>query len=132
MNSSDLFLIIAGALLFGWILYTRRSRVPLAEAHAALKAGSAVLVDVREPGEWRGGMAAKAHGLPLSDLSGDRVAWKPFLQEHQQRRLFLYCHSGARSALAARRLQREGFDAVNVGSFSAWIRFGWATQKPSA
>lgn len=128
MNSSDLFLIVGGAVLFGWILYTRRSRVPLAEAHAALKAGTAVLIDVREPAEWTGGMAGEAHGLPLSDLSGDRTAWKPFLETHAKRRLFLYCQSGARSSLAARRLQREGFDAVNVGAFSTWRRSGWPVK----
>jgi hypothetical protein len=75
MNSSDIITLAAGVLLIGWILYTRRPRVPLAEAQAAIKSGAAVLIDVREPAEWRGGMAAEAHGLPLSDLSGDRTAW---------------------------------------------------------
>lgn len=132
MNPTDLLLLIGGSLLVAWILAARRSRVPMAEAHAALRSGTAVLVDVREPGEWKSGMAAEAHGLPLSDLHGDRAAWAPFLDEHKGRQLFLYCHSGTRSSLAARRLKREGFDAVNVGSFGAWVRSGWGTKKSTA
>ena len=129
MNSSDLFLIVAGALLVGWILYTRRSRVPLAEAHAAIKAGTAVLIDVREPAEWTGGMAGEASGLPLSDLRGSRVLWAPFLSRHRDKRLFVYCQSGARSSLAASTLRREGFDAANVGGFGTWRRSGWPVKK---
>ncbi len=129
MTSADLFLIVAGALLLGWILYTRRSRVPMGEAHAALNSGAAVLIDVREPAEWTDGMAAGAAGLPLSDLRGSRLLWSPFLARQRDRRLFLYCQSGARSALAASTLRREGFDATNVGAIGAWRRSGWPVKK---
>ncbi|GAB1490038.1 hypothetical protein MASR2M8_24950 [Opitutaceae bacterium] len=129
MNSPDLILIAGGVLIIAYILFSNRSRLPLDQAHAALKSGHAVLVDVREPHEWRHGMAADAFGLPLSDLRGTRAQWKPFLAQHAGKRLFLYCQSGARSAAAAASLRREGFDALNVGSFSAWRRSGWPVKN---
>lgn len=129
---TELVFLIGGGAAIVWFLWNNRSRIPIAQAGAAVEAGHAVLIDVREPSEWTGGMVARAHGLPLSDLRATQGHWRPFLEAHGKQRLFLYCQSGARSGLAASRLRREGFDAVNVGSFRAWIRAGWATQKPSA
>ncbi len=129
MNSPELLLLAGGALMIAYLLIANRSRLPLKQAHAAVKAGDAVLVDVREPGEWTGGMALSAVGLPLSDLHGPRTRWEPFLTKHRGKRLFLYCHSGARSASAAASLRREGFDAINVGSFGAWRRSGWPVKN---
>jgi phage shock protein E len=96
----------------------------VAESLKRMQAG-AVLVDVREPSEWRGGVAADAILLPMSDLNGGRSHWKPFL-EHvgKDREILLYCRSGNRSGIVARQLAREGFRVANAGAFSAWSRAG--------
>jgi rhodanese-related sulfurtransferase len=80
-------------------LYVRR--VAPAEAAQLARDKKAVLVDVREPDEWTDGVAAPAALLPLSDLTGPRQRWKPFLDQVGDREIILYCRSGARSGRAA-------------------------------
>ena len=90
----------------------------------------AVLIDVREPGEWAGGFAQEAVLLSFSDLTGPRQQWRPFLAQVGNREIILYCRSGARSGTAARILAAEGFTAANGGSLRAWHRAGQAVCKP--
>ncbi len=90
----------------------------------------AVLVDVREPGEWAGGFAQEAVLLSFSDLTGPRQQWRPFLDQVGDREIILYCRSGARSGTAARILAAEGFKTANGGSLRAWHRAGPAVCKP--
>jgi rhodanese-related sulfurtransferase len=106
-------------------------RVDPTEAARLVSEKQAVLVDVREPPEWTGGVAAKAALLPLSDLAGPRRKWKPFLEQLGGREILLYCHSGSRCGLAARILAAEGFRAANVGTLRAWGRAGLPICKPS-
>ena len=124
MNLSTLFIILAVAFV-AWTLWRARPEIKPDALRAALKAGSAVLVDVREPAEWTAGTARDAVLLPLSDLRGPRQRWKPFLDQARGKQLFLYCQSGARSSKAAGLLRREGLDARNAGSLAALDRAGW-------
>jgi len=89
-----------------------------------------VLVDVREPREWTGGVAQQAALLPLSDLTGRRTRWAPFLAAHAGRELLIYCAAGGRSALAAKILVAEGHRAADTGSLSAWAAAGWPVGQP--
>ena len=105
-------------------------RQQLLEAAARrVEAGTAVLIDVREPGECATtGMARPAVNLPLSDLRGDRRVWKPFLESNSSKELVLYCRSGFRSGQAAKMLAEEGYTTTNAGSFPAWQRAGLPTR----
>lgn len=100
------------------------------EARAAVNSGAAVLVDIREPGEWAGGVAKQAALLPYSDLRGPRTQWRAFLEKHPGKKLLLYCQSGSRSGLAAAQLRGEGFDCVNAGALRDWDRAGWPVCPP--
>ncbi|RXK54468.1 rhodanese-like domain-containing protein [Oleiharenicola lentus] len=124
-------LIVIGVVAFvAWTLWRARPQVRPEELKSALQAGTAVLVDVREPSEWLAtGTAQDAALLPLSDLRGDRRQWNAFLGQHRGKRLFLYCQSGARSSLAAAQLRREGLDARNAGSLAALDRGGWPLTR---
>jgi rhodanese-related sulfurtransferase len=126
------FLVFAGlaAAFIIWMLILKRPGIDLAAAQAALKAGSAVLVDVREPGEWAGGVAKQAALMPLSDLRGPRAQWRAFLEKNTGKKLLLYCQSGSRSGMAAAQLRKEGLDAVNTGSLRDWDQAGWPVCKP--
>lgn len=86
------------------------------EAHQRLAGGEGILVDVREPHEWRAGHAAGARHIPLQDLPG-RIAELPADQP-----VFLICAAGGRSRTAAELLQDAGFAApINVrGGTAAW------------
>jgi rhodanese-related sulfurtransferase len=95
-----------------------------------VRSGEAVLVDVREPGEWTSGVAESAVLLPLSDLTGSRTQWEKFLAENRGREILLYCHAGGRSGMAARILAAEGHRAADTGSLRDWLGAGWPVAKP--
>lgn len=126
------YLLVAGLVVFFVIrmLVLARPGIDLASAQAALKSGSAVLVDIREPSEWAGGVAKQAALMPLSDLRGPRTQWRAFLTKHAGKKLLLYCHSGSRSGMAAAQLRKAGVDAVNAGSLRDWDRAGWPICTP--
>lgn len=121
-----ILLILAGLAFVVWNLWRARPEILPEAVHASLKAGTSVLVDVREPSEWPAtGTAKDAVLLPLSDLRGKRLQWAAFLEKHRGKELLLYCRSGARSAMATAQLRREGFNARNAGSLAALDRAGW-------
>ena len=105
-------------------------RIEPAEAARLVREKKAVLVDVRKPGEWAGGVVQQAALLSFSDLTGPRQQWQPFLDQVGDREIILYCRSGARSGLAARILTAEGFKAANGGSLRAWHHAGLPICNP--
>jgi len=79
---------------------------PEAWARLSEKGTKAVLVDVREPGEYKSGHARGAKNIPLSQIQ-QRVNEVP-----RDREVFLICQSGHRSMQAANLLQQQGLDKV--------------------
>jgi rhodanese-related sulfurtransferase len=107
-------------------------RVEPDETARLVREKKAVLVDVREPGEWAGGFVQEAVLLSFTDLIGPRLQWRPFLAQVGDREIILYCQSGARSGTAARILTAEGFKAANGGSLRAWRHAGLPVCKPKS
>ena len=126
------YLILAAVVFFfvARSLWQARPTIAPVEANAAIKSGNAVLIDVRESGEWSSGVAQSAALLALSDLRGSRTKWEPFLKAHRDKQLVLYCVSGTRSGIAAGLLRREGFNAVNLGGLSRWTSAGLPLSLP--
>lgn len=85
-----------------------------------------VVVDVREPQEWQGGVIPGAHPVPrgVLEMQVDR-------QVPRDATVVLYCAGGGRSALAARSLQEMGFSKVEnlLGGFDAWAGSGLPVQR---
>ncbi len=126
-----LLVFAAIAAVFGWSqVFADTPRVTPAEAAAKVASGEAILVDVREPSEWKDGVAAPAELLSLSDLRGDRKQWTAFLEKAGDKPLILYCRSGNRSGQAAEILAKEGKTVANVGAFKDWEAAGLPTRKP--
>lgn len=113
------------------MIFTPAPRLTPAECTDRIRQGNAILIDVREPGEWEGGVAQGATLLPLSDLNGARTQWQPFLAAHGDRELLVYCAAGGRSGIAAKVLVSEGRHAANTGGLSDWAATGWPTVKPA-
>lgn len=91
------------------------------DASAALAAGEAVLVDVRTQEEWDAGRVPGASHIAMSDLSA-RAAELP-----ADRDVIFFCHSGARSLMAAQAFQASGVGARSLaGGAVAWC----AAQLP--
>jgi rhodanese-related sulfurtransferase len=126
-------LVIVAAIILALFLVKRLFAGPTLsplEAEKRVAAGSAILIDVREPGEWASGVAKPALLLPLSDLTGSRAKWKPVLEQNRDKELLVYCRSGNRSGMAAGILRGEGFNVSNAGSFGAWQSAGLPTRLP--
>jgi len=130
MSPLLLILILGAVFLIARMFLKRRPVMSSPEAAAAVETGIAVLVDVREPAEWNGGVAGVAVLLPLSDLRGPRKRWTPFLEKNRSKRIVLYCKSGMRSGMAASILKAEGFEAANMGTFSNWHANGLPVRTP--
>ena len=111
-------------------MFTSAPRFAVADCMARVRAGDALLIDVREPHEWVGGVADRAVLLPLSDLTGGRAQWRTFLGANADRDFLLYCGAGVRSSIAARILRNEGYRAANAGSFAEWSAAGWPVVPP--
>jgi rhodanese-related sulfurtransferase len=85
----------------------------------------AVLVDVREPHEWRAGRARGARHIPLGQLP-QQLESLP-----RQAPVYLICRSGNRSHTAAAYLKKAGFERpINVrGGMLAWERAGLPVER---
>lgn len=126
-------LIIIAAVLVPLVIAKRLFAGPTLspqEVEQRVASGTAVLIDVREPSECASGVAKPANLLPLSDLTGGRSKWKPFLEQNRDKELLVYCRSGSRSGIAVGILRKEGFTCSNAGSYGAWQRAGLPTRQP--
>ncbi|MFA6287884.1 MAG: rhodanese-like domain-containing protein [Opitutaceae bacterium] len=128
-------ILIVAVILIAFILIQRvfaGGVVTPEEAAKRVTAGTAVLIDVREPDEWTDGVVMGALLLPLSDLRGERTKWRSVLEANRDKELIFYCRSGTRAGMAAELLAKEGFKTANAGGFGAWKKSGQPTSKPAA
>ena len=76
-----------------------------------LLADGALLIDARSPDEYAGGHIDGAANIP-HDRAAARIGE---LEADQSRTIVVYCHSGGRSAMAARALKKVGYENVVNG-----------------
>ena len=94
------------------LLFTKIDSISTSELEAKLKE-PIQLLDVRTPMEFRRGHIKKAKNVPLFEIGSYAPATKETL--------YVICHSGVRSKLAAKKLKKKGYDVINVrGGMSAW------------
>ena len=76
----------------------------------------ALLIDVRNVDEYRGGHVPGSINIPLDRI--DSVTKKA---KDRDMRIFVYCLSGSRSGQAVRRMKQLGYtNTVNIGGFSRY------------
>jgi rhodanese-related sulfurtransferase len=82
----------------------------------ALKTGSPIVIDVREPYEFAAGHVPGAVNLPIGTLPAAAATL-----DHEADTMVI-CQSGHRSVTAAKRLMKAGFTNVRSvqGGTSAW------------
>ncbi|WP_302373471.1 rhodanese-like domain-containing protein [Enterococcus asini] len=72
-----------------------------------------ILLDVRTPGEYRGGHIASAKNVPLNKIADYR--------QKEAQPVYVICQSGMRSKQAARILKQKGYQVINVtGGMNRW------------
>lgn len=104
--------------------------IQLDEAQARLLEPECLIVDVREPEEYRQGHLAHSVNIPRGMLEF-RISSEPSLQ-NVERPILLYCKTSGRAALSAVALQSMGFRNVAslAGGFDAWVAAGLPVAKP--
>ena len=93
-------------------LFTKIDSISTSELEAKLKE-PIQLLDVRTPTEFRKGHIKNAKNIPLTEIGSYTPATKETL--------YVICHSGIRSKMAAKKLKKKGYDVINVrGGMIAW------------
>ncbi|ALE16063.1 hypothetical protein AMC99_00760 [Altererythrobacter epoxidivorans] len=83
----------------------------------------AIVVDVREPGEFAGGHVPGAINLPLSRFSPEQ------LPDAGDKTIVLNCAGGVRSAKALRMCGDVPVDTHLAGGMGAWGRAGLPVER---
>ncbi|MGH8726584.1 MAG: rhodanese-like domain-containing protein [Burkholderiales bacterium] len=105
-----LALVSGGMLIWPFIarLISGAKELSAADVVNLINRRDALVVDVREPGEFKSGHIPRARNIPLSQLK-DRMKE---LEKQKARPIVLSCASGSRSLNASRVLKQHGFNEV--------------------
>lgn len=131
--TENIFLIaiafVSGAMLV-WPLVRRGAGGPSVgtlEATMLINQKDAVVIDVREPGEFAQSHILNARNIPLGELA----ARMKELERFKERAVIVSCATGSRSGSAAALLRKNGFtNVVNLaGGVAAWQQAGLPTEK---
>lgn len=122
--------VATGAMLL-WPLLLRPFRagqeIGVFDAVQLINRKDAVVIDVRDVGEYEAGHIAGARQVPERQLA-ERLKE---LEKFRGKPLIVTCRGGARSGVAVQVLRRNGFgEAVNLrGGIDAWQQAGMPLQK---
>ncbi len=102
--------------------------VTLEETRTALEKSSAMVVDVREPGEHATGVAKGALLIPMGQVEKRLGEIAP----SKTQPILLLCATQNRSTRLAEKLQSAGYTNVRFvqGGMSQWSSRGWPMVKP--
>jgi len=122
--------LVSGSVLI-WPLISRRmsgaAEVGPMEAVQLINRKDAVMVDLREPGEFAGGHAPNARNIPVGQLD-KRIGE---LEKFKNRPIILVCQTGGRSHTATAQLKKAGIGEVMVlsGGINAWQQANLPVEK---
>lgn len=125
-----LIALTSGAMLF-WSVFGNRLRGIQEVDHIAamqlINHKNALILDVREQGEYDAGHILNSKLIPLGKL-GERIGE---LEKYRERPLVVVCRSGQRSASACVLLGKKGFaQAYNLsGGVTAWQKASLPLEK---
>jgi rhodanese-related sulfurtransferase len=128
MKSNKIFVIIAImlAVAFGMQQLQAADGIDVKQAQIMNRQG-ALLLDVREPGEYSAVHAPNAKLIPLGQITS-RINE---IEAYKDKPIVVMCRSGRRSAQAVAILQKAGYSQVsNVkGGITAWESNGLQVIK---
>ena len=130
LRNNLLLLIVAfvsGAMLL-WPLFRRTAGGPwvtTAEATHLINREDALVLDVRDPGEYGAGHILGAKNFPLSRLGDGEVT------KRKDRPIIVYCDGTERSSKAISALKKQGYTRVAnlTGGLRAWQQAGLPVEK---
>lgn len=122
--------LFSGAMLF-WSLFGNRIRgIREVDCPAALQLinhKNALVLDVREEGEYKLGHILNSRLIPLGELN-ERIGE---LEKYKEQHIVVVCRSGVRSCTAYATLGKHGFTQVYnlAGGVTAWQKAGLPLEK---
>jgi rhodanese-related sulfurtransferase len=121
--------LVSGAMLL-WPLVRRSTGGPWVnptQATQLINREDALVIDVRDPGEFAAGHVLGAKHLPLARLDPPGVD----LAKRKDRPVIVYCDGGDRASKAAAALRKQGFTRVATlaGGIGAWQQAGLPVEK---
>lgn len=125
-----LIAVVSGAVLV-WPWISRRlsgaPEVGPLEAVQLINRKDALMIDVRETGEFSAGHAPNAKNLPLGQLD-KRISE---IEKYKAKPVIVACQTGSRSHSATSMLKKAGFAEVYVlaGGFAAWQQANLPVEK---
>jgi rhodanese-related sulfurtransferase len=131
MNMMLFGLALASGSMLIWPLVSRAYRpgaeVGAFEAVQLINRRDALVLDLRDTGEYAAGHISNARHVPQAQLA-DRVK---DLEKYKARPVIVSCASGSRAPAAAAELRKHGFsEAVALrGGVSAWQQAGLPLEK---
>jgi len=119
----------ASGLMLVWPLLRRATGGPwvsTAQATLLMNREDALVVDVRDPGEYGAGHILGARNVPLAQLESSGE-----LAKRKEKPLIVYCDGGERSAKGIAALRKLGFTrVVNLsGGLPGWQQAGLPVEK---
>lgn len=122
-------IIVISALGLIWPMFVRPAGNSLnpGQATQLINRDDAVIVDVREVGEFAEGHLPEARNIPVAKLA-DRINE---LEKFKDKPIILCCASGMRSGKACSELKKHGFDKLYnlAGGVDAWVGAGYPVKK---
>ncbi len=125
-----LIMLTSGAMLF-WSFFGNRIRgikdVDHIAATQLINRQNALVLDVREQGEYDSGHILNSRLIPLGKLH-ERIGE---LEKYRERPIVVVCRSGMRSASACAMLGKQGFAQVHnlAGGVMAWQKASLPLEK---
>ena len=118
MNTSY---ILIGLAVVGFLIYNRvLSNVPSIsseESQKVISDNNYRFLDVRTNGEYSDGHIPNSIHIPIQDIQS-RISE---IEKIKDKKIIVYCRSGARSSMASKTLLKEGFDVSNLtGGIMSW------------
>ncbi len=111
--------------IFKTLFGSSTSSLNALEAKARIDSKQPLLIlDVRQPDEYRAGHIAGAKLIPLNELG------RRFNELPKDIEILCVCRSGSRSGTAAGQLASAGFNAINLrGGMIGWQGAGYPVKK---
>jgi rhodanese-related sulfurtransferase len=122
--------VVSGVMLIWPTIAGRFSGIKhlaVADAVQLINRKDAVIVDVREPGEFKSGHIPHARNIPIGQIE----ARLKELEKLRRRPILLSCASGNRSGAAGGTLRKAGFEQVYclAGGMAAWQQAAMPVEK---
>ena len=130
-NMVLLGVVVASGTMLVWPLVSRllrpASEVGTIEAVQLINRRDAVVLDVRDTGDFAAGHIANARHIPEAQLN-DRIGE---LEKFKSRPIIVSCRTGSRALAVAGALRKRGFaEAVGLrGGVAAWQQASMPVQK---